>query len=111
MTRLFCKFVYFEEKNRVFGARRNLKTAKNSLNKKPIFLIERLPKFPAEVRAESSRQGFIISTKNCSVSVLVKRNNNDIGYHNINQISYLTKSKTRSNEKTMKENTVLMMTT
>ena len=57
------KFVYFDEKNRVFGARRKLKTAKNSLNKKPMFLKERLPKYEAELRAEANTQGFITSTK------------------------------------------------
>ena len=99
---VICKFVYFDEKDRVFGARRKLKTAKNSLNKKPIFLNERLPKFEAELRAEANRQGFITSTKNCSVSVLVKRNNNDTGYHNINQISDLENVKNpikRENQK------------
>ena len=63
---------------------------------------ERLPKFEAELRAESNRQGFITSTKNCSVSVLVKRNNNDTGYHNINQISGLENVKNpikRENQK------------
>ena len=39
--------------------------------------------------AEANRQGSIASTKNCSVSVLVKRNNNDTGDYNINQFSDL----------------------
>ena len=45
------------------------------------FLNERLAKFEAELKAEANRQGFVTLTKNCSVSVLVKRNNSDTGYH------------------------------
>ena len=73
-------------RERVFGARRKVKT-ENSLNNKPFFLNERLIKFEAELRAGANRQGLITPTKKCSLFVLVKRK--DTVYHNINQISDL----------------------
>ena len=54
---------------------------------------ERLPKFEAQLRAEANSSSFITTTINCSVSVFVKPNSNDTGYHNINKISNLQMSK------------------
>ena len=34
---------------------------------------ENLPKYDAEIKAEAQKQGFVTSTKNCKVSVLVQK--------------------------------------
>ena len=48
-----------------------------------------MPKVDAEMKNEANKQGFITSTINCKVSVLVSRANSTIGYHRIHYKSDL----------------------
>ena len=68
---VICKFVHFDQKDTVFGARRKLKNVK--YNNANIYMNENLPKYDAEIKAEAQKQGFVTSTKNCKVSVLVQK--------------------------------------
>ena len=68
---VICKFVHFDQKDTVFGARRKLKNVK--YNNANIYMNENLPKYDAEIKAEAQKQGFVTSTKYCKVSVLVQK--------------------------------------
>ena len=60
---VICKFVYFDEKYRVFGAKRKLKKIKSPLNNLNIYFNERLPENEAEINSEAKKLGMITSTK------------------------------------------------
>ena len=51
---------------------------------------ENLPKYDAEIKAEAQKQGFVTSTTNCKVSVLVQKNN-VTSFKNINFVEDLGK--------------------
>ena len=85
---VICKFVHFDQKDTIFGARRKLKNVK--YNNANICMNENLPKYDAEIKAEAQKQGFVTSTKNCKVSVLVQKNN-VTSFKNINFVEDLGK--------------------
>ena len=86
---VIIKFIYFDDKNNVYKSYKLLKKEENEINDRNIFINEHLPKFDAELKNEANKQGFITSTNNCKVSVLVSKANNTIGYHRINYTSDL----------------------
>ena len=53
---------------------------KPSKNNRNIYIDKHLPKIGAELKKEASKQGFITSTKNCKICVLISKANNTIGY-------------------------------
>ena len=71
MPTIFCKFVYFDDKHAVYKARRNLKYQKNILNKRNIYITERLPEQEAIIKKAANDMDLITTTHNCIVSVLV----------------------------------------
>ena len=88
---VICKFVYFDEKDRVFGAKRKLKKIKSPLNNHNIYINERLPKYEAEINSEAKKMGMITSTKNCTVSVMVKNLQNETSFRAVNNVDELNK--------------------
>ena len=81
---VIIKFIYFDDKNNVYNVYKLLKKRKNKINGRNNYINEHLPKVDAELKNEANKQGFITSTNNCKVSVLVSKANNTIGYHRIN---------------------------
>ena len=71
MPTIICKFVYFDNKHAVYKARRNLKYQKNILNKRNIYITERLPEQEAIIKKAANDMDLITTTHNCIVSVLV----------------------------------------
>ena len=88
---VICKFVYFDEKDRVFGAKRKLKKIKSPLNNLNIYINEILPKYEAEINSEAKKMGMITSTKNCTVSVMVKNLQNETSFRAVNNVDELNK--------------------
>ena len=90
---VICKFVYFDEKGRVFVAKRKLKKLKNQLNNLNIYINERLPKHEAQINNEAKKMGMITSTKNCAVSVMVRNSQNETSFQAVNYDNDLNKVK------------------
>ena len=88
---VICKFVYFDEKDRVIGVKRKLKNLKKPLNNFNKYINERLPKHEAQINSEAKKMGLITSTKNCAVSVLVKSSQKETSFKPVNYISDLNK--------------------
>ena len=86
---MIVQFIYFKEKNWVYSCRHKLNQGKNQVNGKNIFLNERILIFEAQIKAEASKKGFFTSTKNCSVSVLVKKSDNSTSNVTVNDIQEL----------------------
>ena len=84
---VIIKFIYSDNMNNVYKSRKLLKKRKNEINGRSIYINEHLSKIDAELKNEANNQGFITSTNNCKVSVLVSKANNTIGYHRINYMS------------------------
>ena len=86
-----CKFIYFEDKQAVFGNRRLLKKARNAINNKYMFINELLPEVEANIQQEANKRNFITSTHNCAVSVLIENGKNKPKFVKVNEISDLEK--------------------
>ena len=86
---VICKFVYFDEKDRVFGAKRKLKKVKSPLNNLKMYINEVLSKFEAEMNSEAKKMGMITLTKNCTVSVMVKNLQNKTSFRAVNHVDQL----------------------
>ena len=71
MPTIIGKFVYFDDKHAVYKARSNLKYQKNILNKRNIYITERLPDQEAIIKKAANDMDLITTTHNCIVSVLV----------------------------------------
>ena len=56
---IISKFVYFDEKDRVFGAKKKLKKVKNPLNNLNMYINERLPKHEAQIKSEAKKMGIV----------------------------------------------------
>ena len=67
---IICKFVYFDVKHAVYKARRNLKYQKNILNKRNIYITDRLPEQEAIIKKAANDMDLVTNTYNCIVSVL-----------------------------------------
>ena len=88
-----CKIVYFDEKDRVFGARRKLKKLKYPQYNLNMYINERLPKHEAQINSEAKKMGMITSTKNCAVSVMVRNSQNETSFQPVNYVNYINKVK------------------
>ena len=64
-------FLYFDDKHAVYKARKNLKYQKNVLNKRNIYITERLSEQEAIIKKAANDMDLITTTHNCIVSVLV----------------------------------------
>ena len=85
--------MYFDEKYRVFGAKRRLKMLKNPLNNLNMYINERLPKYEAQFNSEAKKMGIITSTKNSAVSVMVRNSRNETSFQPVNYVNDLNKVK------------------
>ena len=83
MSTVICKFIYFNDKLEVFQKKRALRKAKNHINGKNIYLNEPLPEIEAQIKAEAVKRNMIVSTHNCTVSVLVNRGSQKPTYKKI----------------------------
>ena len=70
---IIVKFVYFADKDTVFRSRRQLRDYKNPLNNKNTYIVERLPPVEQDIKQEAEKRGYIVSTWNCGISVLCRR--------------------------------------
>ena len=86
---VIIEYIYFDDKNNFYKSRKLLKKSKNEINDQNFYINEHLPKVDAEMKNKANKQGFITSTNNCKVSVLVSKSNNTIGYHRVNYTSDL----------------------
>ena len=66
-----------------------MKQQKNHVNSKNIFINKRFPKFEAQIKAESTKKGFVKSTKNCSFAVLDKKSDYSTSHVTVNDIQVL----------------------
>ena len=73
MLPIIIKFVYFNDKDRVFAARKLLKKVKNTINGKNIYINERLPSFDNQLQKDAEALNYITTTRNCIVSVLCEK--------------------------------------
>ena len=89
MSTVICKFIYFNDKLEVFKKERALRKAENHINNKNIYLIEPLPEIEAQIKAEAVKRNMIVSTHNCTVSVLVDRGSQKPTYKKINDVEDL----------------------
>ena len=108
---VICKFVYFDEKDRVFGARRKLKTAKTAWIKNLFSWMNDYQSLKLNLglrqidRASLLRQKIVPYLYWWSETTVILAITTSI------KLAILKMSKTRSNEKTKKGNTASMMTT
>ena len=66
---IIVKFVYFGEKQEIFGRKSWLAQKKNPRNNLPIFIKERLPKLQNELKMYAEQEGLITTTHNCNIKV------------------------------------------
>ena len=85
--------MYFEKKDRVLGAKRKLKKLKNPLNNLNMYIKERLPKHEAQINSEAKKMVMITSTKNCAVSVMVRKSQNETSFLPFKNVNDLNKVK------------------
>ena len=74
---IIVKYVYFGEKNEIYGRRSWLSQVKNPINGRPIFIKERLPKAQKEIKDYADEQGLITTTNNCDVKLFYKKTTED----------------------------------
>ena len=89
MSTVICKFIYFNDKLGVFRKKRALWKAKNHINNKNIYLNETLTEIESQIKAEAVKRNMIVSTHNCTVSVLVDRGSQKPTYKKINDVEDL----------------------
>ena len=89
MSTVICKFIYFNDKLEVLKKKRALRKAKNHINNKNIYMNEPLPEIEAQIKAEAVKRNMIVSTHNCTVSVLVDRGSQKPTYKKINDVEDL----------------------
>ena len=73
---VIIKFLYYGEKNEIFGRKSWLAGIRNPLNGRPIFMKERLPPLQREIKKEADQLGLITTTMNCDVKVFKKSDDN-----------------------------------
>ena len=73
---IIVKFLYFDEKNELYGRKSWLAGKKHPVNTKPIFMKERLPRCQKEIFEHAKQEGLITSTYNCKVKVFTKTEDN-----------------------------------
>lgn len=73
---VIVKFLYYGEKNEIFGRKSWLAGKRNPSNGRPIFIKERLPPLQRAIKKEAEELGLITTTLNCDVKVF-KKNHDD----------------------------------
>ena len=58
-----------------------------------MYVHERLPKHETQINSEAKRMGMITSTKNCAVSVMVRKSQNETSFQPINCVNDLNEVK------------------
>ena len=90
---VICKFVYFDEKDRLFGDKRKLKKLKNPLNNLNMYINEILPKHEAQINSDAKKVDMITCNKNCAESVMVQNSQNETSFQPVNYVNDLNKVK------------------
>ena len=70
---VIVKFIYFHEKNEIYGRKKMLIGVKNWMNGKQIFIKERLPPKDKELQVYANEQNLVTRTQNCQVQLLVEK--------------------------------------
>ena len=86
MPSVIVKFVHFDNKHKVYMARRLIAKTSNPLNGKKIYINERLPPLEARLRDEVSKMGYLTSSNNCVVSIKFAKHDGRTGYAPIKHI-------------------------
>ena len=73
---IIVKFIYFNQKNEIFGRKSWLARALNPINRKPIYMKERLPPQQRSIKQKADDFGLITTTQNCNVKVFMKNEDN-----------------------------------
>ena len=76
------KFVYFSDKDEIFGRRRELSGLKG-VQGKSLIIIERLPKSDMEIKRKCDNMNIITTTHNCQVKVFCQRPNGSFYSQNV----------------------------
>ena len=87
MPSVIVKFVHFDNKHKVYMARRLIAKTSNPLNGKKIYINERLPPLEARLRDEVSKMGYLTSSNNCVVSIKFAKHDGRTGYAPIKHIN------------------------
>ena len=91
MPSIIVKSVHFNDKIEIYKNRRMLKTLKNDLNGKNIWMKERLPPLHMFTKKLAENKNLITVTNNCQVSVLCKGTNGNNKYVKVNDAIDLEK--------------------
>lgn len=83
---VIIKFIYFSEKDAIYGRRTWLSKKMNPFNEKPIFIKERLAKYDLETKLHAESQGLITTTYNAQVKVFVKEGNGNLRSVPVNSV-------------------------
>ena len=70
---VIVKFIYFHEKNEIYGRKKMLIGVKHWMNGKQIFIKERLPPKDKELQVYANEQNPVTRTQNCQVQLLVEK--------------------------------------
>ena len=56
-----------------------------------MYINERLPKHEMQINSEVKRMGMITSTKNCEISVMIRKSQNEASFQPVNYVTDLNK--------------------
>ena len=83
---IILKFVYFSDKDEIFGRRRMLSGLKG-VQGKGLFINERLPKSDMEMKRKCDNMNLITTTHNCQVKVFCQRPNGSFYSQSVNSLA------------------------
>ena len=69
---VIVKFVYFAEKNEIYGRKSWLANKQNHLNGKTIYMNERLPPNQLAIKKYADEKGLVTTSLNCNIKVFTK---------------------------------------
>ena len=69
---VIVKFLYYDEKNEIYGRMSWLLRSSNPINGKPVYFKERLLPKQREIKMRADEAGLITSTYNCQVKTFTK---------------------------------------
>ena len=69
---IIVKFVYFGEKNEIYGRKSWLSRSSNPLNGQAMYFKERLPPKQREIKNKAEEEGLITTTYNCQVKAFTR---------------------------------------
>ena len=74
-TSIIVKFIYYDQKERIWSRKRFLKNYFNPINHQPVFIHERLSKYDRDLKEYAETQGLFVTTTNSAPMLHIQHEN------------------------------------